>query len=176
MTELPGGPYLLNLSLVAVTVAVVSALVMLVRQTMGGKLSNFDVYLMVTYVSLGFAIAFDAILPSLVSLYEPSAVVLWATSSLVAALLLAGVIANIIKSRLAVAKAPISAAIRVAFAVHCLDAVLLAANGVLPQLQKVSVFATALTISLAMLMWAFVRRIGSLLGDKPGEDWDPKRG
>ena len=38
------------------------------------------------------------------------------------------------------------------------------------------VTAVGCALSLAMVMWAFVRRINSLLGDKPGEDWDPKRG
>ena len=42
--DLPGETYLFNLSILSITVAVVSALVMLVRQTMGGKLSNFDIY------------------------------------------------------------------------------------------------------------------------------------
>ena len=46
--ELPGEVYLFNLSLIAVTFAVVSALVMIMRQTMGGSLSNFDVYLITT--------------------------------------------------------------------------------------------------------------------------------
>lgn len=43
--ELPGGAYLLNLSLLAITFAAVSVLVMLVRWSMGGKLSNFDIHL-----------------------------------------------------------------------------------------------------------------------------------
>jgi hypothetical protein len=42
--------------------------------------------------------------------------------------------------------------------------------------QGVGLFKVALTMPLATVMWAFVRRIGSLLGDTPGEDWDPKRG
>jgi hypothetical protein len=55
--ELPGETYLFNLSLIAVTFTAVSALVMLMRQTMGGKLSNFDVYLITSYISFGFAVA-----------------------------------------------------------------------------------------------------------------------
>jgi hypothetical protein len=33
----------------------------------------------------------------------------------------------------------------------------------------------ALTLFLAVVMLAFVRRIASLLGVKPGDNWDPKR-
>jgi hypothetical protein len=54
--ELPGETYLFNLSLIAVTFTAVSALVMLLRQTMGGKLSNFDVYLITSLISFGFAV------------------------------------------------------------------------------------------------------------------------
>jgi hypothetical protein len=46
--ELTGETYLFNLSLLALTFAAVSALVMLLRQTMGGRLSYFDVYLIAT--------------------------------------------------------------------------------------------------------------------------------
>ena len=59
--DLPGEAYLFNLSLLAITIAVVSALVMLVRQTMGGKLSNFDIYLTSSFISSGFVIALDAV-------------------------------------------------------------------------------------------------------------------
>ena len=43
--EEPGSIYLFNLSLIAMTFTAVTALVMFLRQTMGGKLSNFDIYL-----------------------------------------------------------------------------------------------------------------------------------
>ena len=42
--DVPGEAYLFNLSLLAITFAAVSVLVMLMRQTMGGRLSNFDVH------------------------------------------------------------------------------------------------------------------------------------
>ena len=53
---------------------------------------------------------------------------------------------------------------------------LLAANAVVPRVQGIGLFAVALTVSMALLMWAFVRRIASLVGEKPGDDWDPRRG
>ena len=65
--ELHGEAYLFNLSLLAITFAAVSVLVMLVRQTMGGRLSNFDIHLITSYIARGFVIAVAAILPSLVA-------------------------------------------------------------------------------------------------------------
>jgi hypothetical protein len=43
-------------------------------------------------------------------------------------------------------------------------------------MQGVGPHAAAVTLSLGTAMWAFVRRIASLGGDKPSEDWDLKRG
>ena len=60
--------------------------------------------------------------------------------------------------------------------VQWITVLLLVANAAVPPLQGAGLFKAALTISLAMIMWAFVRRLASLVGDKPGEDWDPKRG
>ena len=60
-----GSTYLYNLSLVSITFAAVSALVMLMRQTMGGKLSKFDVYLVTSYVSGAIAVTIVALLPPL---------------------------------------------------------------------------------------------------------------
>ncbi len=62
--ELPGEAYLFTLSLVAATFAVVSALVMIMRQSMGGKMSVFDVYLITAYISWGFMQSIVALLPT----------------------------------------------------------------------------------------------------------------
>ena len=60
--------------------------------------------------------------------------------------------------------------------IHWLAAFLLLANALIPALRGIALFKAALSLSLAMVMWAFVRRINSLLGDRPRDDWDPKRG
>ena len=174
--ELPGETYLFNLSLLAVTFAAVSALVMLLRQTMGGKLSNFDIYLIVTYVSLGFVVAVAAVMPALIGLFEPPPSVLWVTASGLAAVLLAAVTGNSVAARRKAATVPMSRAVTTIFAGYWIAALLLAVNAVVPHVQGVGLHASALTLFLVTLMVAFVRRIASLLGDKPGEDWDPKRG
>jgi hypothetical protein len=62
------------------------------------------------------------------------------------------------------------------FSTHGLAVALLLINAAVPTVQGAGLFATALTLSLAITMLAFVRRVASLLGDEPHEDWDPKRG
>jgi len=175
--ELPGEVYLFNLSLLAVTVAVISTLVMLVRQTLGGKLSAFDVYLVGAYISIGFAIALDAILPSVVHMFEPPTALMWTIASALAAVILAGVMINNYRNRQRAAKGqPVGPGVVAAYSLHLIAALLLTLNAAVPALQSLRLFAGALTLSLATLMWSFVRRIASLGGEMPSEDWDPKRG
>src|SRR5436189_7588 len=115
--ELHGEVYLFNLSLLAITFTAVSALVMLLRQTMGGKLSNFDVYLLVTYISLGFVIVVGCLLPPLLTLFSPSPAILWLVASLVAALLLASAVFSALRWRMRASREPISLAVRATFSI-----------------------------------------------------------
>jgi hypothetical protein len=174
--ELPGTTYLFNLSLISITFTAVSALVMLVRQTMGGRLSNFDVYLITSYISFGFVLSLMAVLPPLISLYELSPEVHWAIASGLAAVLHATVLVNIMKLRRTVSPEPWPFGVKLAFAIHWFALLLLVFNAVASPWQGAHVFATSVTIAVADILWSFVRRIASLLGEKPGEDWDPKRG
>jgi hypothetical protein len=174
--ELPGSAYLFNLSIVAMTFAAVSALVMLIRQTMGGKLTDFDVYLMVAFVSMGCVLSVDAMLPPLISIFEPPPGLLWGTASGLAAVSLASEVAIVYRMRRRASTAPVPHWAAAIFVLHGADALLLAANAVIPGLQDLRVFALALTLSLVVFMFSIVRRIASLLGDKSGEDWDPQHG
>ncbi len=174
--ELPGTTYLFNLSLISITFTAVSALVMLVRQTMGGKLSNFDVYLITSYISFGFVLSLMAVLPPLVSLYEQPPTVHWAIASGLAAGLQFAVLVKIMRLRRVVSPEPWPFGVKLAFAIHGIGVLILLFNAVPTPWQGAHVFATSLTLSVADILWSFVRRISSLLGDKPGENWDPKRG
>jgi hypothetical protein len=85
--EMPEAAYLHNVSLLGITFSAVSTLVMLLRQTMGGKVSNFDIYLITSYVSVGFLIAADAMLPPMIYGLGLSAAAAWIVASLIAALI-----------------------------------------------------------------------------------------
>jgi hypothetical protein len=174
--ELHGEVYLFNLSLLAITFAVVSAVVMLLRQVMGGSLSNFDIYLIATYISFGFGIAICAVLPPLVSMFAPPAPILWLVSSMLSAALLAAMMVSVIAHRRRASPQPTSFGVKMSFAMHWIDIALMLINAIVPAVQGVGLFAAGLTLSLGSVMWAFVRRIASLLGEKPGEDWDPRLG
>ena len=174
--ESSGEIYLYNLSIVAVSFAVVSALVMLMRHSMGGKLSAFDVYLTATYVALGLFLSLISLLPPLVALFGPAPRVLWAISSGTAAIAFAAVLASIIKRRRKASPEPIALAVKTSFSLHGVAIIVLLVNAFAEPWQGAHLHATAITLSLASVSWAFVRRIASVLGSTANKDWDPKRG
>jgi hypothetical protein len=154
--------------------AAVSVRVMLVRQTMGGKLSNFDIHLLTSYVARGFAVAVAAVLPPLFLDLGLSPPVFWAITSGLAAVIFATTMALTLRERnRATHGAALPPFLVFAVSLQWIAALLLALNAFVPW-HSMFTFKAALTLSLALMMWAFVRRVGSLVGDKPREDWDPK--
>jgi hypothetical protein len=174
--ELPASAYLLNLSLIGITFAAVSALVMLLRQSMGGKITNFDVYLTTSYVEFGFVIAIDPMLPLLLGVMKVPEAALWPAASVIAALLLGTSIAQARQRRRKATPAPRPLATTIAVTCYWFAVIVLAANAILPPLRNAGAFAFALTFFTAVLMWSFVRRMSSLISATSGEDWDPRRG
>jgi hypothetical protein len=174
--ELPGETFLFNLSLLALTFSAVSALVTLLRQTMGGKLSKFEVYLVNAFVQQGFALAIAAILPPLIAQFELSSPVLWTIASGLAAVVLGWRTAQSLWERMSIIKVPMPLMLKVQFSVDGFAVVLFLLNATVPAIQGIAVFDLALTIGLAEIMWSFGRRISTLLGDRPSDDWDPKLG
>jgi len=175
-SELEGTGFLFNLSVLALTFAAVSALVMLVRQALGGKLSRFDIYLLRAFISFGFAVAIGAILPPLLILFELQRVLIWPIASVLVALMLAVILVSVVTTRRRVTSGGVPLLVTVSYGLHALAVVLLIVNAAVPPIQGAGLYATGLTLCLANTMWAFVRRISSLAGDKPSDDWDPGRG
>ena len=172
---LPGELYLFNLSLLAISFSVVSALVTLLRQTMGGKLSNFDVYLVSTYVAHGFVLAIAAVTPSLVAQFGLPLPVVWTIASVFTAVLIGVKEASTLWQHKAFIKARMPLTVRFFFGTQWFAVLLLLANTI-PAIQGIALFELALTLCLGTIMWSFVRRISTLLSDQASQDWDPKRG
>ena len=184
-TTIAGAEALLNLSLLAITFATVTTLVMLGRQLVGGRLSSYEKYLIVSWISAGFVIAVAATLPSIFVLFELAQTTLWAIVSLLAAVLLAARLATVINRRRKVLSehslgpaassiVPSPARVILTFSTQGVSIALLLINAVVPKVQGTGLFIIALTLSLSAVMYAFVHRIGTLLGDEPTKD--PERG
>jgi hypothetical protein len=173
--ELPGELYLFNLSILAITFSAVSALIALLRQAMVGKLSSFDVFLVNAYVSHGFVVAINSVLPSLMAQSGLPLPWVWSVASGIATVFLSADVANTMRQRRKATNASMPFATLASFCLHWFGVLLLIANALIPSVQGVFLFGAALTICLATVMWAFVRRIASLMDDKPPEDWDSKQ-
>jgi hypothetical protein len=149
---------------------------MLIRQTMGGEISKFDIHLMTTYLSYGFVLAFMALLPPLISLFQPMPRILWTFSSGLAVLLFVPVVASVVFRRRRASSHSAPVAVKASFFAHGFATIVLLVNAVFAPWQGVHLYAAALTFSLAIVIWMFVRRIASLFGDKLTKGYDPNRG
>ena len=87
--ELPGTGYLYNLTLISVTFAGFAALIAVLRQMVGGRLTKYDAYLIRSALLRSLIVVVCALLPPLLALFELSAGIIWRLSSLSAAILIA---------------------------------------------------------------------------------------
>jgi hypothetical protein len=66
--DLPGSTYLYTLAALSITFVGFSALVIYLRQTVGGEMSKLDVLITRIFIQLGFIVVAGAMLPPLLSL------------------------------------------------------------------------------------------------------------
>lgn len=83
--ELPGASYLSALATVSITFAAFSALVLIFRQAMGGALTRYESYFVLSFILAGFIVTAGSLLPSMLALYGLSSITVWRVSSLVMA-------------------------------------------------------------------------------------------
>lgn len=170
------GDYLFNLSVIGISFSAVSTLVTILRQSLGGKLTAFDIFLLTTYISDGFIITICSLLPALLSSSGLSLPWTCSLASLIAAALLAGQMVRILSMRTKATKAPMSFAMQVANFMHGLAIALMLLNAVIPAFRGLFLFQVSMTLYVASAMWIFSRRIATLNPEEANEDWDPKRG
>lgn len=173
---LPNEAFLLTFAGLAVTFSAVSALVTVMRQTMGGKLSGVDIYLVAAFSAHGFVLAIAALLPSLISQYSESAAVIWPISSVLAGSALTFTTVHMMRLRRKVAPGRMPLGMMLSFTALWIGVGLFLLGTPLAPERSPAIYATALTLCLATIMWTFVRRISSLLSMESRDDWDLRRG
>lgn len=85
--EMSSESYLFALAALSVTFVGFSALVIILRQTIGGAMSRLDVLTTRIFIQLGFIVAACAMLPPLLSLFHLPQITVWRASSAAAAVL-----------------------------------------------------------------------------------------
>jgi hypothetical protein len=84
--ELPGANYLYALATVSVTFVGFSALLLVFRETIGGRMTGYDSYFTLSFMQAGFIVAAGGLLPQLLAFYEMSHTSVWRASSLMIAI------------------------------------------------------------------------------------------
>ena len=106
--ELPGSNYLYTIATLSITYAGFAALIVIFRQIIGGGVSNYDIFVIRSVLMRSFMIAFSAMLPPALALFDLSQSVIWRISSLFAALPLGLFTLTFLARRRAVTDLPIS--------------------------------------------------------------------
>jgi hypothetical protein len=174
--ELQGWAYLFHLSGLGLSFAAVSVLVMLVRHSWGSRLSNFDVHLLVSYISGGFIVTIGAVLPALAAQFSEHISSAWRLSAIPGALLIGWFVVGVISRRRQVGARKFPVLVWVDLSLYTIAVILLIASLFMQAAFAPGLYCLAYTIMLAVVMWSFLRRIASLLGETPSDDWDPRRG
>ena len=83
--ELPGANYLYALATISITFVGFSALLLVFRQTIGGKMTSYDSYFTVAFMQAGFIVTAGGLLPQLVAFFEMPLASIWRASSVIMA-------------------------------------------------------------------------------------------
>lgn len=104
--ELPGTGYLYTIATLSITYAGFAALIVIFRQVIGGRISNYDVFMIRAVLLRSFIVTCSALLPPALVLFDLSHSVIWRISSIVAALLQALFVLTYRMRRRALKEAP----------------------------------------------------------------------
>lgn len=160
--------YLYTLATLAVSFVGFSALVIILRQTLGGEMSRLDVLITRIFIQLGFLVAAGSMLPPLLSQFYTHEVLVWRVPSAVIGVPVLVFAATYPARRRAASGVhmPIPVWIDVCI-IFSLGLVLMAnAAGVVTG-GGAGVYAAALSGILAVAAWAYLQALNTLLRHHP---------
>jgi hypothetical protein len=165
--ELPGTAYLFTMALLAMTFIGFSAIVMLLRQTLHGKLSRLDLMIAQSYMEFGLMISLGAMLPPLLASWELSPPIIWRVSSglLAACVLVFAFTYPERRRRASHEPTPLYVKINLSIVYFIGFTFLIIASGALHELSG-AVFLTDITIFLAFAVNAWLRVLHLFLAQK----------
>src|SRR5260221_548284 len=105
--ELPGANYLYALATISVTFVGFSALLLVFRETIGGKMTRYDSYFTLSFMQAGFIVTAGGLLPHLLAFYGMSETSVWRAASAIMAIPIFLFVANTPRRRRAATKEPI---------------------------------------------------------------------
>jgi hypothetical protein len=164
--DLPDPGYLFNLSIIAVTFVGFSAIVVILRQSLGNPFQPLDSIASRLFMIWGFSIAFAAMLPVLLSQFKMPAEAIWSISSVIAGLATGAIniVYPIMRPRIVGSRNSLHIWLHVGFGL--LIALALLINALRPFAQQTAgIYALALTLYMAEASFAFVQHFGLMLNE-----------
>jgi hypothetical protein len=163
--DLPGESYLYALATISITFVGFSALLLVFRETIGGKLTGYDSYFTLSFMQAGFIVTGGGLLPQLLAFYNLSRTSVWRASSAIAAVpILLFVVRTPIRRRRATAE-PIPAYVWLLLLLQFLAGAHLLSNALgWPLPPGPAPFALSLTVMLFTTAIAYLIALARALG------------
>ena len=147
--ELAGTNYLYALATISVTFVGFSALLLVFRQTIGGKMTNYDSYFTLSFMQAGFIVTGGGLLPQLLAFYDMSPTFIWRASSVIMAIPILLFVATTPRRRRAATSEPIPLYVGLLLLLQLFAGVYLLVNAAgWPAPPDLAPFALALTLML----------------------------
>ena len=159
--ELQGSAYLYALATVSITFVGFSALLLVFRQTIGGRMTRYDAFFTLSFVQAGFIVTLGALLPPLLALYGLRDETVWRIASAVDAALILAFVAAFPARRRRATRGATPAYVWILLALQSLaglDLVLAAAGK--PLGPQAASFAAAMTAMLIASGIAYLAALG----------------
>jgi hypothetical protein len=162
--ESPGTSYLYTMALLGMTFMGFAAIVMLLRQTLGGHLRPFDALFARVYMEFAVIVSMGAMLPPLLMFCELPTGVVWRLSSVLVGLPLLWIAVSYPARRRAATGEPTPRYVRVNMTIILMISVtfLIAATGMLHE-RSGPAFLAALTVFLTSVLIAWLRALSIIL-------------
>jgi hypothetical protein len=163
--EAPSSTYLYTIALIAITFVGFTAIVMILRQSLGGPLSRYDTLVARFFMGWGFSVTFAAMLPPLLGLFEMAQPLSWRIASLALGLLLLALsIGYPLLRRRATGERP-SAFVLAQSAAGGVIAIILLVNAAvaLPHAFPAAIYCAVLTFTLAQASGGFIVTLNVIL-------------
>jgi hypothetical protein len=166
--ELPGASYLYTLATVSITFVGFSVFFILIRQALGGTMSEFDIFLTKNFLQLGFTVAVCALLAPLLSLLDIGQAYVWRIASAMSAVPPFLVVLTYPRRRFAATGTPMPKMALFSIALIFVAGLILLGNAFgWPLAPGVGLYACGLTIVLSISFLAFLHALEVVLKRLP---------
>ena len=168
--ELPGTNYLYALATISVTFVGFSALLLVFRQTIGGKMTSYDSYFMLAFMQAGFIVTAGGLMPQLLAFFEMSHASVWRESSVIMAIPIFLFVATTPGRRRVATNEPIPFFVGLLLLLQFLAGACLLLNAVgWPAPPGLALFALALTAMLFTTGIAYLIALARALRENRGQ-------